>query len=334
MPDNKLITIFDNREKIKQLLCDLVLTPRIKALEWSKITKQTPNIKIGYPGQHLASLITGIEGTRTGARGHDLKDGSEVKSCSLIDQLDTCKSCGEKVLRMEKICPACISDNIKRMDDSKWLFSVKTPSELKQLTATIDRILLTIGDYPLFESGNFSTLRFQAFELWNNAKRHNNFKIIMSNYYHKIFLEHIKKMPTQTPAPKNFWPYSYQFYLCNPIKVFSCIVEDANTEPKITIDHYTEPAFDRSKLPAEPMPTSLLYMDELQILLDKVPKRKLSSQINGDYDSFSKICKSHKLDKTTLLKVLPFIDEETRAYLPLRDTDRPSEAKSAYIRRK
>lgn len=336
MPTNKFITIFDNKSKIKHLLFDLVLTPRIKALEWSNITKQTPNMKIGYPGQHLASLITGVEGARTGARGDDLKDGSEVKSCSRIDQLDTCNKCAGKVLRIEDKCSNCGSSDIKRMDDSKWLFSVKSKAELKLLTETVDRILLTLGDYPLFESGDFSTLRFQAFELWNNSQRHKNFKIIMSNYYHKIkiFLEHIKRNPNKTPAPKNFWPYSYQFYLCNPVKVFSCTVNNANTDPTITIDHYVEPDFDRNKLPVEPMPTLLLGIEELCILIDKVQERKLASHIKGDYSIFAKLCKAHKIDKKMLVNMLPYIDEEMRACLPLRDTDKISEAKTAYTRRK
>ena len=92
-PNKKFITIKDTENKIKAFLNELVLQPRINAIKWSRITKQTPNIKIGYPGQHLASLITGMEGERTGARGNDLIDGSEVKSCSRIDQLDLCKDC-------------------------------------------------------------------------------------------------------------------------------------------------------------------------------------------------------------------------------------------------
>ena len=68
-PKNELVTISDNINLIKKLISELVLNPRLKALEWSKLTKQTPNMKIGYPGQHLASLVVGMEGTKTGARG-------------------------------------------------------------------------------------------------------------------------------------------------------------------------------------------------------------------------------------------------------------------------
>lgn len=95
-PNKDFIKIFDNENRIKLLLEELVLRPRVKALDWSKITKQTPNMKVGYPGQHLASLVTGMEGARTGARGDDLEDGSEIKSCSRVDQLDNCRDCEKK----------------------------------------------------------------------------------------------------------------------------------------------------------------------------------------------------------------------------------------------
>lgn len=247
-PNPKFITIDDNLNKIVKLLDELVLTPRLKALEWSKLTKQTPNMKIGYPGQHLASLITGVEGARTGARGDDLVDGTEVKSCSRVDQLDTCNSCKNKVLRIEEVCPHCGSQDIKRMDDSKWLFGVKSENELKLLTQDLDRVFLTLADYPNFSENDFETIRFQAFEIWNRTERHSHFTNLMTNYYNKIFLEHISRNPNKTPAPKNFWPYSYQFYLCNPIKVFNCVVSQANTNPQITIDFYVEPHQDRSVL--------------------------------------------------------------------------------------
>lgn len=81
-PNKLLISINNNELLIKKLLYELILEPRLKALEWSKITKQTPNLKVGYPAQHLASLVLGMEGTKTGARGNDIVDGSEVKSCN------------------------------------------------------------------------------------------------------------------------------------------------------------------------------------------------------------------------------------------------------------
>ena len=100
-PDRVRITLGDNRAHITKMLMELILLPRRDLVKWAKFTKQTPNIKIGYPGQHLASLVTGVEGARTGARGHDLIDGSEVKSCSRVDQLDKCKECKDAVARLD-----------------------------------------------------------------------------------------------------------------------------------------------------------------------------------------------------------------------------------------
>ena len=336
IPNKDLITIHDNIARIQSLLQELVLFPRIKALEWSQITKQTPNMKIGYPGQHLASLITGIEGSRTGARGDDLLDGTEVKACSRVDQLDTCSSCGSKVLRIETVCPHCDSDKIKRMDDSKWLFSIKSKEELQQLTVYIDRIFLTIADYPNFISNDFNTIRFQAFEIWTKTERHKHFSTLMSNYYNKIFLEHIKRNPNKTPAPKNFWPFSYQFYLCNPVKVFNCIVYNANTDPDIQIDFYFQPTGDRGLLEPEKMPSALLNQKEILTIIEKAPKDLIVRQMNDGYslsDLFS-IIYSNRLNSDALFQVMPYLDESVKDFLDLRDTDIASEAKVAYTRNK
>ena len=65
-PDEPIpITDQFSKENVISIIEDLVITPRIMALEWSKITKQTPNLKVGYPGQHIASIITGVEGEKT-----------------------------------------------------------------------------------------------------------------------------------------------------------------------------------------------------------------------------------------------------------------------------
>ncbi|MEC4868962.1 MAG: MamI family restriction endonuclease, partial [Jaaginema sp. PMC 1078.18] len=187
-PDLDFITIDNNRKLIEQLLRELVLEPRINALKWSGITHQSPNIKIGYPGQHLASLVTGVKGSKTAARGDDLEDGTEVKSCSRIDQMDRCKDCKAPVARTEKVCSDCGSSKIQRKDDSKWLFAIKSENDLKLLTQDVPRILLILGDYPQFKAEEYDTIRFQCFEIWMNSDRYQKFKNIMNNYYHNIYL--------------------------------------------------------------------------------------------------------------------------------------------------
>ncbi len=335
IPQKKYIKIDDNENRIKLLLKELVLEPRVKALDWSKITKQTPSMKIGYPGQHLASLVTGMEGVRTGARGDDLEDGTEIKSCSRVDQLDNCRDCKKKLLRIEELCPHCGSENINRMNDSKWLFSVKSESELELLTKTIDRIFLTLSDYPNYHDGDFETIRFQAFEIWNNDPRHKNFSIIMENYYYKMFLEHIKRNPNKTPAPKNFWPYSYQFYLCNPVKVFDAIVKKANNNPEIEIKLLVSPDMDRGLLVPEPMPTSLLNIDELRILSAQENQYTIEAQLIGgkSFNDLVDITSKKSINKNALAETLPYIDRATRDLLPLRDTDKIAEGKQKYKRR-
>jgi hypothetical protein len=331
-PKKEFITIKDTENKIKALLNELVLQPRLNAIKWSRITKQTPNIKIGYPGQHLASLITGMEGERTGARGNDLIDGSEVKSCSRIDQLDLCKDCKSPVARLENICSNCGSKNIDRKNDSKWLFSIRNEDELNVLLHEVKRVFLMIGDYPNFEKNDFETLRFQAFEIWPENSRNKRFSEIMTNYYQKIYLAHKKKNPGKTPAPKNFWPYQYQFYICNPILIFSCTVEKSNSSPKINIEYYLKPESDRSKEKSILMPANILNEDELKLLFKKAPKEELLKMVKEeckkDFKNFKKLSPKEKSE------IFIGIDENLRKYLPLRDTDKIAIAKSKYSRRR
>lgn len=329
-PNKKFITILDNERLIKQLIDELVLQPRLNAIEWSKITKQTPNIKIGYPGQHLASLVTGMTGERTGARGNDLIDGSEVKSCSRIDQLDVCKNCDLSVARLEQECSHCGSKDINRKNDSKWLFTIRNEDDLKVLVDEVGRVVLLIGDYPNFDSGDFETLRFQAFEIWPKEERHKRFAEIMTNYYRKIYLSHRKKTPDKTPAPKNFWPYSYQFFISNPIRTFLCIVENANTKPRIRIEKLVSPDDDRSKIESEKMPVEVVNDTELNKLIKKVDQ----SALNRITTKKITLKEARKMPLKTLRGFIEGIPEDIREYLELRDTDKISSAKKKYSRRK
>jgi hypothetical protein len=321
-PDPKLITIRDNVNQIKRLLDELVLRPRIGAIKWSNVTKQTPNIKVGYPGQHLASLITGMEGERTGARGKDLRDGSEVKSCSRIDQMDRCKEkeCGASVSRSELRCPACDSDNIDRKEDSKWLFTVRTEADLAHLTHTVPRVVLILGDYPNFGNHDFDTLRFEAFEIWPRHLRHRNFAKIMSHYYNEIYLKNRQKNPEKVPAPKNFWPDKIGFYMCNPIRTFSCIVSDSRTKPKIDIKHYIEPTLDRSDYDSILMPATLLNRRETEALIDSVPLSQLNEATKNPVSSrqdLKRVLRGQGLRKF-ISNTFTDIDEKLRDYLQLR----------------
>ena len=290
-PDTSKITISDNLGKIKTFLSEVILEPRKRMLKWSAITNQTPNLKIGYPGQHLASLILGMKGTGTGARGDDIVDGTEVKSCSRIDQLDKCKDCKGNVLRSQTVCPKCGSSNIKRNDDSKWLIAVRSEAELEMYLRKIPRMLFVISDYPRFDAEDFSSMRIRAYEIWNQSSRASGFRDILAHYYKNIYLAHIARNHNATPAPYNFWPDAYAFYMCNPIKVFETTIKGIDGDaPTISINHYVEPHADRSGIASEPMPLAILTEQE-------------------------KVClASAGVDVSSAVS----INEEQRRYLPIR----------------
>ena len=294
-PNNKLITIKNNENLIKKFIKEMIVIPRIKAHKWSKETNQTPNLKIGYPAQHLASLILGMKGQGSAARGEDIIDGSEVKSCSKVDQVDKCKECNENVLRTQERCPNCQSDNIKRNNDSKWLIGIRNQDELRMALDETPRFVFIVTDYPLFKEKNYKDLRIRCFEIWPSSIRAKNFRELLENYYSYIYLEHIKNNPNKTPAPKNLFPDNYPFYMCNPIKIFECNIKDSLSDNyNIDIGHYIKPDKDRSIIKSEEMPSELLNRQEKSILKEK---------------GFN-------------IKELKYITEEMRSHLKLRDTDK------------
>lgn len=292
-PNSNFISIYNNEEQIKQFVKDMIIAPRCKAHYWSRITNQTPNLKIGYPAQHLASLICGMKGTATGARGDDIIDGTEVKGCSKIDQSDRCKNCKKTVLRTGSKCPYCGSTNIQRNNDSKWLIGIRSKDELYMLLEETPRFIFIVTDYPHFKEEDFDTMRIRAFEIWVKSDRCVNFRTLMENYYNYIFKEHKNKDPNKNPAPKNLFPDSFQFYMCNPIKTFECIITNGLSDsPEINITKYIKPDIDRENLVSEDMPSILLNEDEREVL--------------------------HQNNIT----ITPYINEEARSYLCLRDTDK------------
>lgn len=309
-PNPDWISIDTNVARIEKMLLELVLRPRRDLVKWAQLTKQTPNIKLGYVGQHFASLVTGVEGARTGARGHDLADESEVKSCSRLDQLDKCRNCRAAVARHETACPRCGSSRIKRNEDSKWLFAVKSEEELRTLLDVVPRVVLILSDYPFYAADDWNTLRFQVFEIWPAYDRHRHFRSLMENYYHNIYLRHIQLNPRKTPAPKNLWPYSFQFYMCNPIRTFHCTVHDSLGSPSVEILDYVDPSMDRSRLTPVRMPLSRLSQTE---------KDAFRSQFgSAAYDD----------------AVRSGIDESQRLRMDLRDTDHATPQSGRYRRGK
>lgn len=306
IPNSKFITITDNRVLLEQFIKDIIIGPKRTLKNWAKITRQTPSFKIGYTGQHIASLITGVEGRGSGARGDDLCDGTEVKSCNKIDQLDKCKDCNGSVLRYENICPHCGSKKIERKDDSKWLFSVRSEEELKQYT-NLERILLILMDYPNFNDDDFKDIRITAFEIYPKDPRCKVFNQLITHHYRNIYLPKIAEKNSANPM--NLHPYSFQFYKCNPTLIFNCIIKDIEgPSPTLSITDYVQPTDERNG--SILMPTTLLKEYEwstikyqkLKNCYPKIPQKQ-------DFNSLPINEKS---------SLAPFIDETIREDIPLR----------------
>lgn len=323
-PSIDKIIINNNLTQIEKFVNEIIISPKNALQSWAKITKQTPAAKIGYIGQHLASLITGVPGTGSGARGDDLSDGTEVKSCNKVDQVDKCKVCKSRVMRIEEKCPSCGSTKIDRKDDSKWLFSVRDEFELNQYM-NLDRIFLLLMDYPNFDNNDYNDIRIVSFEIYPKEERMKVFRELISNHYYNIYLPKLNE--NEKTNPMNLHPWSFQFYKCNPIMTFKCIIKDINNKPSIIIDkdNYVNPSEDRDlNYKTIPMPTTLLKDNEWGKMIEMANfEEDLSLLLNQDV-----MQKNHikKIDKWTFQSLnikqkcilLPYIDEKLRNYIPLR----------------
>jgi hypothetical protein len=198
----------------EDLLKDLFVDLRKKTWKWAKITKQTPQARMGYVGQHLCSIVTGYEGGRTGARGADIiipkTDTGEIKTCYRVDQLGSCNKCGAGVSTWEKICPVktCKSKDIDRKDDSKWLLNPKSVDELKSLFAEkwIYLVLFEFRDVNKAEDIIVSIFQFSP---------HNpGFSKAIVDWFYNI------RAKSESKAAFNLWPWMPKFHLMEPEMIY------------------------------------------------------------------------------------------------------------------
>jgi len=148
----------ERKALVAKFLKEMYFERRMNIFKWAKITKQTPLIETKFLGQNLVSLVTGIPGKGTAARGDDLKDGSEVKTCSRLDQLSKCNKCNERVTALDEQCPKCGSTDITIMKDSHWIFTINTDEKKEDLLDKTPKIyFLLIDDYKL-EKGELARL--------------------------------------------------------------------------------------------------------------------------------------------------------------------------------
>ena len=238
-------TLQTSEQLIKECIRDLYLDPRNLVRKWSKITNQTCQIRFAYPGQHIASVITGIKGRGTAARGDDLSDGSEVKTCSRADQLSGCNSCGAKVLVWQEECPTCKSHDINVKTDSHWIFSIKSEDELNLLLNKVPRIVLILFDK---ESSETNNIRLRLWVVDPNNKYVQEF---FKEYYYNNYLK------KENPAPCNLHPLSYDFFLMTPKIIFHAYIRFKERDVDIIFWDVKNPRIEK-------MPTSLLKPQQIK----------------------------------------------------------------------
>lgn len=264
---SKTYKLETSKELIKECIKDLYVNPRNSMRKWSKITNQTAMARLGYPSQHLSSLITGIKGVGTSARGDDLSDGSEVKSCSRADQLCECKECGAKVLVWQKKCPVCGSENINIKTDSHWIFSIKRKSELDLLLNKVPRILLILFDN---KGDDSEDIRLRC---WSVNPKEKYVIEFFNDYFNNNYLTKLSK--GKTPAPCNLHPLKYDFYMMKPKLVFYSEIDVKNNDVKILF-------WDLENPKDEEMPISLLSKDQLKDIFGEkigiLPKKEISKE--------------------------------------------------------
>lgn len=247
---------------IRECISDLYINPKKSIVKWSKITNQTPQGKFAYPSQHLASLITGIKGMGSAARGDDLADGTEVKSCSRADQLNSCKDCGANVLSWQEECAVCGSKNISTDISSHWIFPIRSDEELELLTGKMPRIILILFDK---EDLGLENIRIRAWTVDTN-----NFyvKEFFTDYYVNNFKK--KTESGDNPAPCNLHPLKYDFYMMKPKLIFhSDIIEN---DVKVVFWDINNPK-------EQPMASRLLTKEQLVRIFgegtEKIKKRDI-----------------------------------------------------------
>lgn len=210
-------------EASEQLIKDLYINLRHEVNEWSKITCQTPQARMGYVGQHLVSVVTGYPGGKSGARGYDLvmENGGygEIKTCYRVDQLGACGDCGAVVSSLEKECSVCGSNNVIRRDDSKWLIGIQHEQEFSEILDPTRYYFVLFEFEDISDTDNDNIVA----SIWEVDPKNRGFALCMIDYYLNI------RTKSDSKAPFNMWPHNLKFALTNPKLIYKSIIKGDGT---------------------------------------------------------------------------------------------------------
>ncbi len=221
------------------LLGELYIDLRRRVRAWSEVTRQTPQARMGYVGQHLVSAVTGYPGGRSGARGHDLElpddRWAEIKTCYRVDQLGSCVTCGAPVSSIEFTCPRCGENKIVRKDDSKWLIGIRNDEEMSTLFDPV-AYYLVLFDFSAAEAaeakaasddGEVEVVTDRPLDInariWEVDPKHPGFALCMVDYYANI------RAKSASKAPFNLWPFSLKFQLMHPLLIYHAVIRADDT---------------------------------------------------------------------------------------------------------
>jgi hypothetical protein len=213
---------------IKKLIQDIYLSYSEKLTKWAEVTKQTAIVDPEYISMHLVSIFTGIPGSGTAARGYDLGDGSEVKSCSRVEQLGKCKRCRAGIMMFEEKCWNCGSTEIERKFDSHWIFSLRTDKEVKDLLSR-PIIYLLLLDYEDINKRDVIRIR-----IWGLNPVDKFVQLFFQDYYFEEFFKQ-KIANGKTPAPCNLHPDKPLTKFLKPLLLFCGRIDLANLQVSIEL---------------------------------------------------------------------------------------------------
>lgn len=201
-------------EASEALIKDLYIDLRTKVNAWSEITKQTPQARMGYIGQHLVSVVTGYPGGKSGARGYDLvinnEKHGEIKTCYRVDQLGSCNTCSAVVSSLETECAACGSTSINRKDDSKWLIAIRNDDEFAKLLDPYRYYFVLFEFESIYDITNNNIIA----SIWEVNPKSKGFAYCMIDYYLNI------RSQSKSKAPFNMWPHMLKFALTEPKLIY------------------------------------------------------------------------------------------------------------------
>ena len=202
----------------------------------------------GAMGEELSSIASGKKGGASGGSGFDLVDKKRKKAdevkLALWVQSSKCQNCEEKVLFWHSQCNHCGSLNLKIKADSRWGIDARATVLYKEILEYYHLMIVTPKEY-------VSSCRTFTFS---------HFVIKGSNDYFCQYIENQFYGSTKSNNC-NLLPYSYDFYMCEPIKIIESTIMVKEEDVEINY-------FDLDSKVPEPMDINKLKSKELKILLD------------------------------------------------------------------